>query len=263
LEANQLLELAKAVGAFLEVLEHAGDSTRIQFVVEKTLEGFSPAGPVEASHAAETPCSSRSFPTSHPLRPSELIVSQRMSEPVVDQKAQKEAFDRYVVPEIEVLYRVARSITRNPTDAEDLVQDTMLRAYRAILRFDGRHPRAWLLTIMRNAQINRVRRKRPELLRDPDAAMERLADEDSADLGPEAQVVDSGYEAAVEKAVDALPEKFRSVIELVDIQGLSYAEAAEIIGVPTGTVMSRLHRARTRIRRQLESSGAYVNGRPT
>ena len=140
-----------------------------------------------------------------------------MPEPVVDDKAQKEAFDRYVVPEIEVLYRVARSITRNPTDAEDLVQDTMLRAYRAILRFDGRHPRAWLLTIMRNAQINRVRRKRPELLRDPDAAMERLADENSADLGPEGLVVESGYDAAVEKAVDSLPEKFRTVVELVDI----------------------------------------------
>jgi RNA polymerase sigma-70 factor (ECF subfamily) len=185
-----------------------------------------------------------------------------VSEPIVDEKAQKEAFDRYVVPEIAVLYRVARSITRNPTDAEDLVQDTMLRAYRAILRFDGRHPRAWLLTIMRNAQINRVRRKRPELLRDPDAAMERLADEDSQDLGPEAQVVESQYDAAVENAVEALPEKFFQVINLVDIQGLSYAEAAEVIGVPTGTVMSRLHRARTRVRKHLETSGAYVNGRP-
>lgn len=186
-----------------------------------------------------------------------------MSEPVVEGEAQKEAFDRYVVPEIEVLYRVARSITRNPTDAEDLVQDTMLRAYRAILRFDGRHPRAWLLTIMRNAQINRVRRKRPELLRDPDTAIERLADEDSADLGPEALAVESMYDAAVENAVNALPEKFRAALELVDIQGLAYAEAAEILGVPTGTIMSRLHRARTRVRKHLESSGAYVNGRPT
>lgn len=245
------------------MFEHAGDAMRIEFIVEKTLERFGPAGPMEPSHAPETLRFPRSFPRCDPLPLTALIVSRRMSEPVVDDKAHKEAFDRYVVPEIEVLYRVARSITRNPTDAEDLVQDTMLRTYRAILRFDGRHPRAWLLTIMRNAQINRVRRKRPELLRDPDAAMERLADEDSADLGPEAIVVESQYDAAVEKAVDALPEKFRSVVELVDIQGLSYAEAAEIMGVPTGTVMSRLHRARTRIRKHLESSGAYVNGRPT
>lgn len=185
-----------------------------------------------------------------------------MGEPVSDSRAQKAAFDRYVVPEIEVLYRVARSITRNPTDAEDLVQDTMLRAYRAIERFDGRHPRAWLLTIMRNAQINRVRRKRPELLRNPDAVMERLADEHGEDLGPEALVVESEYDAAIERAVDALPEKFRSVIELVDIQGLSYQEASDALGVPTGTIMSRLHRARARIRKHLEASGAYVNGRP-
>ena len=77
------------------------------------------------------------------------------------------AFARYVTPELDVLYRVALSITRKPADAEDLVQDTLLRAYRSIERFDGRYPRAWLLTIMRNAQINRVRRKRPELLREP------------------------------------------------------------------------------------------------
>ena len=186
-----------------------------------------------------------------------------MGDPGIDERTQRAAFDRYVVPEIEVLYRVARSITRNPTDAEDLVQDTMLRAYRGIGRFDGRHPRAWLLTIMRNAQINRVRRKRPELLRDPDATMERLADEGSEDVGPETQVIERGYDAAVEAAVDALPEKFRAVVELVDIQALSYQEAAEILDVPTGTVMSRLHRARTRIRKHLEDSGAYVNGRPT
>ena len=183
-----------------------------------------------------------------------------MAEPTTDM-TQQEAFDRYVVPEIEVLYRVARSITRNPTDAEDLVQDTMLRAYKAILRFDGRHPRAWLLTIMRNAQINRVRRKRPELLRDPDSAMERLADEDSGDVGPEG-VVDATFDAAVENAVGSLPDKFREVVELVDIQGLSYQEAADALGVPTGTIMSRLHRARTRIRKHLEQSGAFVNGRP-
>ncbi len=185
-----------------------------------------------------------------------------MGDPVVDEREQKAAFDRYVVPEIEVLYRVARSITRNATDAEDLVQDTMLRAYRAIGRFDGRHPRAWLLTIMRNAQINRVRRKRPELMRDPDATMERVASEDTDDSDPEAQVLDRGYDAAIEAALDALPERFRTVVELVDVQALSYQEAADFLGVPTGTIMSRLHRARTRIRKHLEKHGGYVNGRP-
>ena len=175
---------------------------------------------------------------------------------------QEEQFTRHVMPELEVLMRVARSITGNPTDADDLVQDTLLRAYRAIERFDGRYPRAWLLTIMRNAQINRVRRKRPELLRDPDTAMERLADEGGSELGPESLVIETEFDAALETAVEALPEKFRSVLELVDIQGLSYQEAADVLGVPTGTIMSRLHRARTRIRKHLESTGAFVNGRP-
>jgi RNA polymerase sigma-70 factor (ECF subfamily) len=184
-----------------------------------------------------------------------------VGEPLTDEQAQKAAFDRYIVPEIEVLYRVARSITRNPTDAEDLVQDTMLRAYRAVGRFDGRHPRAWLLTIMRNAQVNRVRRKRPELLRDPDTTMERLADENAEDSDPATIVVESGYDAAVEKAFEALPEKFHSVVEMVDIQGLSYQEAADLLGIPIGTVMSRLHRARTRIRKHLEDSGAFIGGR--
>ena len=184
-----------------------------------------------------------------------------MGDPVTDELAQKAAFDRYVVPEIEVLYRVARSITRNPTDAEDLVQDTMLRAYRAVGRFDGRYPRAWLLTIMRNAQVNRVRRKRPELLRDPDTIMERLAGENAEDADPGTIIVESSYDAAIEKAFDSLPEKFREVVEMVDIQGLSYQEAANIIDIPIGTVMSRLHRARTRIRKHLEDSGAFVEGR--
>ena len=190
-------------------------------------------------------------------------VQTLMGDPLSDDRDQKETFDRYVVPEIEVLYRVARSITRTTTDAEDLVQDTMLRAYRAIGRFDGRHPRAWLLTIMRNAQINRVRRKRPELMRDPDAMMARIASENKDNADPEAQVLDQGYDAAIESALNALPERFRAVIELIDVQALHYQEAADVLGVPIGTIMSRLHRARKRIRNHLEQHGGYINGRPS
>jgi RNA polymerase sigma-70 factor, ECF subfamily len=178
---------------------------------------------------------------------------------VKDEKRERlssdEAFERYVVPELDVLFRVAMSITRNRADAEDVVQDTLLRAYRGIDRFDGRHPRAWLLTILRNAQINRVRRKRPELLRDPDAAMERLADTSEQGGGVEDTVVDSTFDAAVETAYERLPEKFRSVVELVDLGGLSYQESADILDVPVGTIMSRLHRARGRIRKDIEAAG--------
>jgi len=170
-------------------------------------------------------------------------------EPAVDDTA----FERYVIPEIEVLLRVATSLTRNRAEAEDLVQDTLLRAYRGIGGFDGRHPRAWLLTILRNTHINRNRRRRPELLHDPDRASDRLAATVAADRTD--AVVEDALDTEIIRALDALDERFRRVVELVDIDGLTYAEAAEVLSVPVGTVMSRLHRARTRIRDRLDRAG--------
>lgn len=165
----------------------------------------------------------------------------------------EQAFERYVLPEIEVLLRVANSLTRNHAEAEDLVQDTLLRSYRAIDGFDGRHPRAWLLTILRNTHINRNRRRRPELLRDPDAASDRMgsaASDERADAG-----IDAEIDTEIVRALASLDEPFRRVVELVDVGGLSYAEAAEVLDVPVGTVMSRLHRARSRIRDRLDRVG--------
>lgn len=165
-------------------------------------------------------------------------------------------FARYVVPEIEVLYRVARSITHHDADAEDLVQDTLLRAFRAIDRFDGRHPRAWLLTIMRNAHANKYRRQRPGLLRMRNDAPDPVATQADPGPGPEQTVIDRHFEATVEEAYRALPEKFREVIDLVDLADLSYEEAARTLGIPQGTVMSRLHRGRRRLREALGTPGA-------
>jgi RNA polymerase sigma-70 factor (ECF subfamily) len=164
-----------------------------------------------------------------------------------------EAFERYVLPEIEVLLRVARTMTSNQAEAEDLVQDTLVRAFRGIGRFDGRHPRAWLLTILRNTHINRNRRRRPELLRDPDTAAEHLASTDSGDRAE--RTVEDAIDSEIVAALSSLSDDFRRVLVLVDIDGLSYAEAAEAIGVPVGTVMSRLHRARSRIRDRLHGTG--------
>lgn len=166
--------------------------------------------------------------------------------------ARQDAFANYVLPEVEVLLRVARSLTRHPADAEDLVQDTLLRAYRAIERFDGRHPRAWLLTILRNTHANRGRR-RSEVLSDVEAerATAPAADE------PEAVLLRGTFDAAVEQAFHSLPEKFRLVVELVDLGGLSYQEAAVTLEVPVGTVMSRLHRGRGRIRAALKAAGLH------
>lgn len=163
-------------------------------------------------------------------------------------------FDRYVRPEMDIMYRTAWSLTRNDADAQDLVQDTLVRAFRSLDRFDGRYPRAWLMTIMRNANINRVRKKTPDLLNDPDLTFERSTE--FADMDdPESLVVEPQLDAAIENAFAELSSDFRQVVELVDLNGLAYQEAAEVLDVPVGTVMSRLHRARGRIRDHLSEVG--------
>ncbi len=179
-----------------------------------------------------------------------------MDAPVINPAATvDERFAMFVLPEVEVLFRVARTITRHHADAEDLVQDTLIRAYRSIDGFDGAHPRAWLLTILRNTQINRTRRRRPELLDDPDRTMATLADTSADARSVEALVVDATFDAAIEDALLSLPEDFRRAVELVDINGLTYAEAARVMGVPIGTIMSRIHRARRRMRDRLITAG--------
>lgn len=164
-------------------------------------------------------------------------------------------FDRYVVPEIPVLYRVALSLTRHQADAEDLVQDTLIRAYRAIDRFDGAHPRAWLLTILRHTHLNRVRVRSAVLLADGDGVADTLDRLGTPAPPAEEVVVSEMFEGVVAQALAELPEKHRQVVQLVDIEGMSYQEAADAIGVPRGTVMSRLHRARARIRVRLTAAG--------
>lgn len=177
------------------------------------------------------------------------------------QSGSESAFDQYVVPEIPVLYRVALSLAGQPADAEDLVQDTLIRAYCAIDRFDGAHPRAWVLTILRHTHLNRVRVRSAVLLADGDgvaATLDRLGKPSPA---AEEVVVSELFEAVVAESLAALPDKHRQVIRLVDVDGLSYQEAADVLGVPRGTVMSRLHRARARIRTRLAAAGLAPRGK--
>lgn len=165
-----------------------------------------------------------------------------------------ERFERWVIPEIEVLYRVARSLTRDDGAAEDLVQETLLRAFRAIDRFDGAYPRAWLLTILRNANINSHRRRRPELVGlEPEGGPDRDPADPEVDV--EAAALAGTFDAHLDRVLDALPHDFAAVVRLVDVQGLSYAEAAAVLDIPVGTVMSRLHRARRRLRDSLVRAG--------
>lgn len=170
-----------------------------------------------------------------------------------------ELYQRYVLPEVEVLLRVALAMTPQPCDAEDLVQETLLRAWRSIDRFDGRHPRAWLLTIMRNAEVNRHRKRRPHLLDDPDVLPADARQESVP--SPENLLASQALDGALETALAALPQPFQEAVLLVDVAGLTYAEAAAALGVPQGTVMSRLHRSRKRLRSTLAQLGIGPAGR--
>lgn len=178
----------------------------------------------------------------------------------VPSRRQHSAFGEYVVPQVDVLYRVALTLTGQPSDAEDLVQDTLVRAFRAVERFDGAHPRAWLLTILRHTHLNRQRQRRPDLLRDGDSAL--LESSGPTEPAAEDVVVNELFEAVVAQALQDLSGRHRAVVTLVDIEGLSYQEAADALGVPRGTVMSRLHRARAKIRARLDAKGVTAQRRP-
>ena len=165
-------------------------------------------------------------------------------------EAAAEVFERFVVPELAVLARVARSITGQHADGDDLVQDTLLRAFRSIDRFDGRHPRAWLLTIMRNAHANRSRGgPRPVVVADPAALVVERGEPDGS---PEAIVVAQVLDPSLERAVERLPPPLRQVLDLVDLQDWACRDVALALGVGAGTVTSRLHRARRRLRRTID-----------
>lgn len=161
-----------------------------------------------------------------------------------------------MVPEIEILTRVAHTLTGSWSDAEDVVQETLVRAWRAVDRFDGAHPRAWLLTILRNTHLNMIRRRRPDLLWDGTPRDgQRSAFASSYQPGPEQHTMDQTLEADVELALTSLDPRFRRVVLLVDVDQLTYAETAEVLGIPVGTVMSRLHRGRDRLRGRLREIG--------
>lgn len=168
--------------------------------------------------------------------------------------AREKAFAQFVEPEIDVLLRVARTLTGSWVDAEDLVQDTLIRAYRSVGSFDGAHPRAWLLTILRNTNINSHRRRRPDLLEDADSLEQHApAFGASATPSPEQAVTDRLLDENLHRAVAALDPKFSTVLLLVDVDDLSYAEAADVLGIAVGTVTSRLSRARNRLRHDLNA----------
>lgn len=188
-------------------------------------------------------------------RVGEVMDREPVSPSRLDERSAEAAFYEFVVPEIPALMRVARTLTRNSHDAEDLVQDTMLRAYRGIGRFDGEHPRGWLFTILRNTHINRNRRIRPVQFDDPNDAQSLPASEG---CDPTRGIEHAAFRDAVVRAISTLPEKMQVIVELVDLELCTYAEVAMALDIPVGTVMSRLHRGRRHIKEQLIAGGFVV-----
>jgi RNA polymerase sigma-70 factor (ECF subfamily) len=160
---------------------------------------------------------------------------------------------------MDALYAAAMRMTRNPADAEDLVQETYLRAYRGYGGFEeGTNLRAWLFRILTNAYINRYRAKqrRPDET-ELDEVEELLLYRRMADIAPgigrsaEDELLDGFSEAEVKTALEELPEQFLPAVLLADVEGFSYQEIADILDIPIGTVMSRLHRGRKALQKRL------------
>lgn len=153
-----------------------------------------------------------------------------------------EHFAAVVMPHLDDAYALARWLTGNSADAEDIVQEACVRALRGLDRYSGGNARAWLLAITRNTAFTWMARNRPKALLVTED-IEALAPADDA-ATPEEALIEKADAAAIEHAIGALPPPFKETLVLRDINGLSYREIAEITNVPVGTVMSRLARAR-------------------
>jgi len=182
--------------------------------------------------------------------------------------ADQATFADQAMPLMDGLYGAAMRMTRNPTDAEDLVQETYLRAYRGFGGFEpGTNLKAWLYRILTNTYINEYRKKK----RRPDESdiddvedlylYRRLGGLAGATAGrsAEEELFEQITDSNIKEALEALPEQFRMAVLLADVEGFAYKEIAEILDIPIGTVMSRLHRGRKGLQKQLYEFGRERN----
>jgi RNA polymerase sigma-70 factor (ECF subfamily) len=174
--------------------------------------------------------------------------------------ADQARFAELAMPFMGALYAAAMRMTHNPSDAEDLVQETFLRAYRGFGGFEeGTNLKAWLYRILTNTYINsyRAKKRRPEESELEDVEdlylYRRLGGLEGAAAGRSAEdeLLDHFTESEVTDAIESLPEQFRLAVLLADVEGFSYKEIAEILDIPIGTVMSRLHRGRKALQKRL------------
>jgi RNA polymerase sigma-70 factor (ECF subfamily) len=187
--------------------------------------------------------------------------------PEVDDKVRAALFERLVLPYADGAYNLARWLTRNEADADDVMQDALLRAYRFVDGFSGDNPRAWLLSIVRNTCFTWLRRNRPQemvSLGDGDGGGEGLGTIvplwASEPMAADTQLERQADRALLDRLIEAMPADGREVLVLRELEELSYKDIAEITGLPIGTVMSRLSRARQRLLADWQRAAA--RGRP-
>lgn len=181
---------------------------------------------------------------------------------------QRRAFEREALPHLDSLYRVALRLAGEASRAEDLVQETILKAYRSWHQYEsGTNVRAWLLTILRHTFINQYRRDRH---RGPQVDVAEIEPytifREVQEADPEGRFFDQIVDDEVLEAIDALPDEFREAVVLSDLEGLTYAEIANATGVPVGTVKSRLYRGRQALQKRLYDyavENGYLKPKPS
>ena len=173
-------------------------------------------------------------------------------DPDADRK--RRAFETEALPHLDAVYRVSLRLCADPSQAEDLTQETMLKAYRSWHQYrQGTNAKAWLLTILRHTFINQYRRERKRAADIDVSEVEHFTVLAGADTDPEGDYYRQIVDDEVVRAIDQLPEDFRETLVLSDIEGLSYQEIADVTEVPVGTVKSRLFRARQALQARLRA----------